>query len=69
MFMKNNAGKDAVWEAQQRGNEELVGWLLGFGEEMTGGQVTEEDVADIEGSEAEVTENEDQRGKESDEIG
>jgi len=63
MFIKNNAGKDAVWEAQQRGNEELVGWLLGFGEEATAGQVTEEDeaVADVECSEADTKETEDEK--------
>ena len=44
MFLKNEAGKDAVWEAQQRGNEELVGWMLAFGEEQIVGQTTEEDV-------------------------
>ena len=43
MFLKNEAGKDAVWEAQQRGNEELVEWMLGFGEEQIVGQTTEED--------------------------
>ena len=43
MLLKNNAGKDAVWEAQQRGNEELVAWMLGFGEEKIAGQMTEED--------------------------
>ena len=43
MFLKNEAGKDAVWEAQQRGNEELVGWMLAFGEEQIVGQTTEED--------------------------
>jgi hypothetical protein len=48
MFMKNNVGKDAVWEAQQRGNEDLVGWMLGFGEEQIVGQSTEEDVVDAE---------------------
>ena len=50
MFLKNTAGKDAVWEAQQRGNEDLVGWLLGFGDEAIVGEVTEEDVADSEGA-------------------
>ena len=44
MFLKNEAGKDAVWEAQQRGNEELVGWMLAFGEEQIVGQTIEEDV-------------------------
>jgi uncharacterized protein len=48
MFMKNNAGKDAVWEAQQRGNEELVGWMLGFGEEQVVGETSEEDVVEAE---------------------
>ena len=43
MFLKNEAGKDAVWEAQQRGNEELVGWMLAFGEEQIVGHTTEED--------------------------
>jgi uncharacterized protein len=50
MFLKNNVGKDAVWEAQQRGNEDLVGWLLGFGEEAIVGEVTEEDCADSGGA-------------------
>jgi hypothetical protein len=44
MFLKNHAGKDAVWEAEQRGNDELVGWLLAFGEERGMGEVTEEDI-------------------------
>lgn len=48
MFIKNNAGKDAVWEAQQRGNEELVGWMLGFGEEQVVGETTEEDAVEAE---------------------
>ena len=48
MFVKNNAGKDAVWEAQQRGNEDLVGWMLEFGEEQIVGQSIEEDVVDAE---------------------
>jgi len=43
MLVKNNAGKDAVWEAEQRGNEDLVGWLLGYGEEKSTGEVTVED--------------------------
>ena len=51
MFMKNNAGKDAVWEAQQKGNEELVGWLLAFGEERITGETVEEDLAEPEGTE------------------
>jgi len=42
MFAKNDAGRDAVWEAEQRGNEELVSWMLAFGEEKVEGQVTEE---------------------------
>jgi ankyrin repeat protein len=48
MFIKNNAGKDSIWEAQQRENEELVRWLLAFGEERIEGQVTEDDVEGIE---------------------
>lgn len=48
MFLKNSSGKDAVWEAQQRGNEELVGWMLAFGEEQVVGQTPEEDVPDVE---------------------
>jgi hypothetical protein len=48
MFIKNSAGKDAVWEAQQRGNEELVGWMLGFGEEQVVGETTEEDAIEAE---------------------
>jgi hypothetical protein len=65
MFLKNNAGKDAVWEAQQRGNEDLVGWLLGFGEEAIVGEVTEEDVVDSEGAGGEGKEDgEEQRGVE-----
>lgn len=48
MFIKNNAGKDAVWEAQQRGNEELVGWMLGFGEEQVVGETTEEEAVEAE---------------------
>jgi hypothetical protein len=43
MFVKNNAGRDAVWEAEQRGNEELVTWMLSFGEEQTTGVVQETD--------------------------
>ena len=41
MFLKNNAGRDAVWEAEQRGSEELVGWLLSYGEEKPVGDVIE----------------------------
>lgn len=41
MFLKNNAGRDAVWEAEQRGSEELVGWLLSYGEEKPVGDVAE----------------------------
>jgi uncharacterized protein len=48
MFIKNNAGKDAIWEVQQRDNEELVGWLLVFGEEQIEGQVTLEDSEDVD---------------------
>jgi uncharacterized protein len=47
MFVKNGIGRDAVWEAEQRGNEELVNWMLGFGEEKITGQVTEEDVDEL----------------------
>jgi hypothetical protein len=43
MFIKNAVGRDAVWEAEQRGNEELVGWMLAFGEEREVGEVTEQD--------------------------
>jgi len=43
MFAKNDVGRDAVWEVEQRGNEELVSWMLAFGEEKIEGQVTEED--------------------------
>ena len=43
MFVKNGAGRDAVWEVEQRTNEELVTWLLAFGEEKVDGEVTEED--------------------------
>jgi hypothetical protein len=65
MFLKNNAGKDAVWEAQQRGNEDLVGWLLGFGvEEAIVGEVTEEDVTDSDGAGGEGNEDGAQRGVE-----
>jgi hypothetical protein len=46
MLLKNTAGRDAIWEAEQRGNEELVGWMLGFGEEKEAGEVTVEDVED-----------------------
>lgn len=53
MFMKNIAGKDSVWEAQQRGNEEMVGWILAFGEEQIVGETTEEDVAETEGLQTE----------------
>lgn len=41
MFLKNAAGRDSVWEAEQRGNEELVGWMLGVGEEKPEGEVKE----------------------------
>jgi uncharacterized protein len=46
MFVKNGAGRDAVWEAEQRENEELVTWMLSFGEEQITGEVheTEEEV-------------------------
>jgi len=65
MFLKNNAGKDAVWEAQQRGNEDLVGWLLGSGEEeVIVGEVTEEDVADTGGIGGEGEEGTDPKGVE-----
>ena len=43
MFIKNAVGRDAVWEAEQRGNEELVEWMLGYGEERTIGEYVEED--------------------------
>ena len=65
MFLKNNSGKDAVWEAQQRGNEDLVGWLLGFGvEEAIVGEVIEEDVADSESAGEGKEDGEEQRGAE-----
>src|SRR5271155_5485635 len=53
MFIKNAVGRDAVWEAEQRGNEELVRWMLGFGEERTVGEYVEEDGenADLKGEE------------------
>jgi len=41
MFLKNNVGRDAVWEAEQRGNEELVSWLLSYGEEKPVGEISE----------------------------
>jgi hypothetical protein len=43
MLVKNQAGRDAIWEAEQRGNEELVGWLLGFGDEKAVGEIMEEE--------------------------
>jgi hypothetical protein len=55
MFIKNAVGRDAVWEAEQRGNEELVGWMLAFGEEREAGEVTEvETEADTEAPEVRV---------------
>lgn len=49
MYVKNNAGRDAFWEAQQRGNEELIAWMLAWGEERVTGQVAEEEVEDVGG--------------------
>jgi uncharacterized protein len=49
MYVGNNAGRDAFWEAQQRGNEELIAWMLARGEERAMGQVTEDEVDVIEG--------------------
>ena len=51
MFVKNAAGRDAVWEAEQRGNEGLVNWMLSFGEERISGQVmeTEEEIGPEDG--------------------
>jgi len=49
MFLKNKVGRDAVWEAEQRGNEELVSWLLSNGEERPVGQVTEGQEVELEG--------------------
>jgi hypothetical protein len=43
MFIKNTVGRDAVWEAEQRGNEELVRWMLAYGDERTVGEYVEED--------------------------
>jgi len=43
MFIKNNVGRDAVWEAEQRGNEELVRWMLAYGDERTVGEYVEGD--------------------------
>lgn len=43
MFVKNGAGRDAVWEVEQRGNEELVTWMLSIGEEQATGEVQETD--------------------------
>jgi hypothetical protein len=55
MFIKNAVGRDAVWEAEQMGNEELVGWMLAFGEEREAGEVTEVDTdADTEAPEVTV---------------
>jgi hypothetical protein len=51
MFLRNAAGRDSVWEAEQRGNEELVGWMLAFGEERPEGEVKE-----VEGEEEEEEE-------------
>ena len=42
MFLKNKAGRDSVWEAEQRMNQELVSWMLAFGEEQAVGTVNEE---------------------------
>ena len=59
MFLKNAAGRDSVWEAEQRGNEELVGWMLGVGEERPEGEVKEvvgEEVEEEEGEEEEEVE-------------
>jgi hypothetical protein len=47
MYAKNNAGKDALWEAEQKGNEEMVGWMLAYGEEKVVGNVTEGDADEI----------------------
>jgi len=58
MFLRNVAGRDSVWEAEQRGNEELVGWMLGVGEERPEGEVKEvvgEEVEEEEGEVEEVT--------------
>jgi uncharacterized protein len=57
MFVKNNVGKDSVWEIQQRGNEELVGWMLAFGEEQVVGEMTEGDAEGVE-NEGIIAENE-----------
>jgi hypothetical protein len=46
MFLKNKRGRDAVWEAEQRGNDELVGWMLAFGEEKPAGEMVEEEGLD-----------------------
>lgn len=48
MFVKNVVGRDAIWEAEQRENEELVGWMLAFGEEREVGEVTEQDADEME---------------------
>jgi hypothetical protein len=48
MFIKNEAGKDAVFEAAQRENEELVQWMLSQGEERQTGESMETDADDGE---------------------
>ena len=60
MFLKNAVGRDSVWEAEQRGNEELVRWMLAFGEERATGEIAEVDDGeegpeDEEGEVEEVT--------------
>jgi hypothetical protein len=81
MLLKNVAGRDAIWEAEQRGNEELVGWMLGFGEEKEAGEVTMEDVEEdgenggielngevVDGAEGKVQANGDVPTKHSDQV-
>jgi hypothetical protein len=41
MFLRNASGRDAVWEAEQRGHEGVVQWMLGTGEERPVGEVVE----------------------------
>lgn len=55
MYVKNNAGKDALWEAEQRGNEEMVRWMLGIGEEKEVGELVEGEEVEVEDEKLEHT--------------